>query len=110
VSIAPILAVAGLRDALVAGPARVIGVSPIIAGAPVRGMADKCLAALSVPCTAEGVGAFYGARTEGGILDGWLVDSGDRASVDGVAVATAPLLMRDEAATVAIVRAAMELA
>src|SRR4051812_5429311 len=46
VSIAPVLAVAGLREALVSGPAKVIGVSPIIGGAPVRGMADRCLAAI----------------------------------------------------------------
>ncbi len=41
VSIAPVLAVAGLRDALVSGGAPVVGVSPIIGGAPVRGMADE---------------------------------------------------------------------
>jgi LPPG:FO 2-phospho-L-lactate transferase len=110
VSIAPILAVAGLRDAVVSGPAPVVGVSPIVGGAPVRGMADKCLAALAIPCTAEGVGSFYGARGDGGILDGWLVDSSDPASVAGVRIGSAPLLMTDEAATVAIVRAAMGLA
>ena len=48
VSIAPILAVSGLRDALVGAPAKIVGVSPIIGGAPVRGMADKCLAAIGV--------------------------------------------------------------
>ena len=111
VSIAPVLAVGGLRDALVAGPARVIGVSPIIGGAPVRGMADRCLRAVDVPCTAAGVGGLYGARSAGGILDGWLVDPTDAGTaVDGVRVATCPLLMSDETATVAMVRAALELA
>ncbi|NHW87924.1 2-phospho-L-lactate transferase, partial [Escherichia coli] len=42
VSIAPILAVPGLREAVTDGPASVVGVSPIIGGAPVRGMADRC--------------------------------------------------------------------
>ena len=52
VSIAPILAVPGLREAVTGAQARVVGVSPIIGGAPVRGMADKCLAVIDVPCDA----------------------------------------------------------
>ena len=111
VSIAPILAVPGLREAMLANPASVIGVSPIIGTAPVRGMADKCLAAVGVACTAAGVGGLYGARSAEGILDGWLVDTTDAATtVDGVRVAAAPLWMTDEAATEAMVRAALELA
>lgn len=111
VSIAPILAVAQLRDTLAAGGAPVVGVSPIIGDAPVRGMADKCLAALDVPCTAEGVGNLYGSRADGGILDGWLVDGVDlKASVKGVAVRVAPLWMTDEKATVEIVKQALDLA
>jgi LPPG:FO 2-phospho-L-lactate transferase len=111
VSVAPILAVAGLRDALVSGTAPVVGVSPIIGGAPVRGMADKCLSAMSVPVTAAGVGSLYGSRGVDGILDGWLVDTTDAgAAVDGVAVRDCPLWMSDEQATLAIVRHALELA
>ena len=75
VSIAPILAVPLLREAVVDGPAPVVGVSPIIAGAPVRGMADRCLATLGVEVSANGVAALYGARSDHGLLDGWLVDS-----------------------------------
>ncbi|MDG4789684.1 2-phospho-L-lactate transferase [Micromonospora sp. WMMD1102] len=111
VSIAPVLAVPELRDALVTGAAPVIGVSPIIGGAPVRGMADRCLAVLGVPCTAAGVGGLYGARSVGGILDAWLVDSTDAGTeVEGVTVRAAPLWMTDEAATAAMVRTALELA
>ncbi|MET7468654.1 2-phospho-L-lactate transferase [Micromonospora sp. NPDC005686] len=110
VSIAPVLAVPGLRDALTGGPAPVIGVSPIIGGAPVRGMADRCLAVLGVECSAAGVGALYGARPAGGLLDGWLVAPEDeRTVVPDVTVRAAPLRMTDEAATAAMVRAALEL-
>jgi LPPG:FO 2-phospho-L-lactate transferase len=110
VSVAPVLAVPGLRDALAGGAAPVVGVSPIIGGAPVRGMADKCLAAIGVDCTARAVGALYGARAGDGLLDGWLVDTADAGTdVPGVTVRAAPLWMTDEAATAAIVRAAMEL-
>jgi LPPG:FO 2-phospho-L-lactate transferase len=111
VSIAPILAVPGLREALVAGAAPVVGVSPIIGGSPVRGMADKCLAALEVECSAAGVGGLYGGRRSGGLLDAWLVDSVDAATtVDGATVRVAPLWMTDEPATEAMVRAAWEAA
>lgn len=110
VSIGPILAVAELRDALVRGTAPVVGISPVIGGAPVRGMADKCLAALDVPCTAAGVGTLYGARSADGILDAWLVDTVDAGvAVPGVRVQARPLWMTDEAATLAIVRAALDL-
>jgi LPPG:FO 2-phospho-L-lactate transferase len=109
VSIAPILAVPGLRDALTGTKAPVIGVSPIIGGAPVRGMADKCLAAVDVECSAAGVGRLYGARAAGGILDGWLVDTTDAgAAVPGVPTRECPLWMTDPAATAAIVRGALD--
>jgi LPPG:FO 2-phospho-L-lactate transferase len=108
VSVAPILAVPGLRDAVVSGPAPVVGVCPIIGGAPVRGMADRCLAAIDVECSAGGVGRLYGPRADGGLLDGWLVDLVDAAtSVPGVRVHSAPLWMTDEAATAAMVSAAL---
>ncbi|MFC0527964.1 2-phospho-L-lactate transferase [Phytohabitans kaempferiae] len=106
VSIAPILAVPGLREAVAAASAPVIGFSPIIGGAPVRGMADKCLAIVGAECTAAGVGRLYGPD----LLDGWLVDTTDEgADVPGVEVRAIPLWMTDERATAAMVGAAMEL-
>jgi LPPG:FO 2-phospho-L-lactate transferase len=108
VSIAPILAVPGLKEALRDGPAPVAGISPIIGGAPVRGMADRCLAAIDVECTAAGVGRLYGARPDGGILDSWLVDTADAGTtVDGVPVHECPLWMSDPDATAAMVRRAL---
>jgi LPPG:FO 2-phospho-L-lactate transferase len=111
VSIAPVLAVPGLREAITGGRAPVVGVSPIIGGAPVRGMADKCLAAVGVECSAAGVGGLYGARGDGGLLDGWLVDETDAGTeVPGVTVQPTKLWMTDEAATAAMVRAAVAVA
>ncbi len=106
VSIGTILAVPGMSDALRGGPAPVVGVSPIVGGAAVRGMAEQCLAAIGVPASAEGVGQHYGARSGRGILDGWLVDSSDEASITGVDVAAVPLLMTSTEATAAMVREA----
>jgi LPPG:FO 2-phospho-L-lactate transferase len=109
VSIGTILAVPGIAAAIRAKT--VVGVSPIIGGAPVRGMADKCLAALGVPASAAGVAAHYGPE----LLDGWLVDERDKATVDapelaGIAVRAVPLYMSDPVATAAIARAALDLA
>jgi len=111
VSIGTILAVPGIADALRAAPAHVVGVSPIVGGAPVRGMADACLATVGVPVSAEGVGRHYGARADGGLLDGWLVDTVDApTTVPGVAVRAVPLIMSDVDAAAAIARSALELA
>lgn len=111
VSIAPILAVPGLREAVTGGRAPVVGVSPVIGGAAVRGMAEACLAAVDVECSAAGVGGLYGARAAGGLLDGWLVDADADAgtTVPGVAVRAVPLWMTDPDTTAAMVAAALEL-
>ena len=109
VSIGTILQVKGIREALAAKT--VVGVSPIIGGAPVRGMADACLDAIGVETSAEAVGRHYGARSTDGLLDGWLVDTADAGvTVPGVAVRAVPLLMRDLDATAAMARAALDLA
>ena len=109
VSVGAILAVPGIADAVRAKT--VVGVSPIIGGAPVRGMADACLAAIGVETTATAVAAHYGA----GLLDGWLVDDQDKAAADdprlaGIAVRALPLYMTDLAASAEIARAALSLA
>ncbi|HEX6076319.1 MAG TPA: 2-phospho-L-lactate transferase [Micromonosporaceae bacterium] len=104
VSVAPILAVPGIRDALRDGGAPVVGLSPIVGGAPVRGMADKCLTAIGVEVSAAGVGAMYGARSGDGLLDGWLVDVADAdVTVPDVAVRPRPLLMTSETETAGMV-------
>ncbi len=106
VSIGPILAVPGVRDAVRATAAPVVGVSPIIGGAPVRGMADACLTAIGVQTSAAAVAGLYT-----GLLQGWLVDDVDaEVQVDGVAVRALDLYMRDLASTRAIAAAALDLA
>ncbi len=110
VSIGSVLAVPSIRHALHSAVAPVIGLSPIVGGRALRGMAEACLAAIGVPCDAGAVAAHYGARSAGGILDGWLVHTGDRAAVPGVEVREVPLLMSDVPATAAMARAALDLA
>ena len=110
VSIGALLAVPGMRAALRTTKAKVVGLSPIVADRPLRGMADACLSVIGVDTTAEAVGRHYGARSGTGLLDGWLVDTGDAAEVPGVLVRSAPLLMTDTAATAQMARAALGLA
>ncbi len=110
VSIGTILAVPGVREALRETKAKVVGLSPIVGGKPVRGMADACLTAIGVETTAEAVGRHLGARADGGVLDGWLVHSEDTADVPGVEVRSVPLLMTDVEATAEMARRALELA
>lgn len=122
VSIGTVLGIPGLREAVAAASAPVIGVSPIIGGAVVRGMADACLEAIGVETAADAVARWYGRRDgapdasgHGGILDGWLVDEVDAGLVDGlvadgIAARAVPLWMRDEATSAAIVADAVALA
>ncbi|MGI9007729.1 MAG: 2-phospho-L-lactate transferase [Streptosporangiaceae bacterium] len=109
VSIGIILAIPGIARAVAART--VVGVSPVVGGAPVRGMADACLAAIGVKTTAGAVAAHYGPA----LLDGWLVDSSDAGTADdaelaGIAVRPRPLLMTDPAAAASIAAAAVDLA
>jgi len=106
--------VPGIRAAVEAKT--VVGVSGIIGGAPVRGMADACLTAIGVETSAAAVAAHYGA----GLIDGWLVDDQDKAAVEealgddpalsGIAVRALPLYMRDVPSSAAIAQAAIDLA
>ncbi|MGW0175395.1 2-phospho-L-lactate transferase [Rhodococcus sp. NPDC003322] len=110
VSIGAILAVPGIRGALRTGRAKVVGLSPVIDGKPLRGMADECLDVIGVQTSAEAVGRYYGARSSTGILDGWLIHDTDTAEVPGVEVRAVPLLMTDPEATAEMARAALKLA
>jgi LPPG:FO 2-phospho-L-lactate transferase len=115
VSIGTIVAVPGIADALRATTAPVVAVSPIIGDAPVRGMADACLSAIGVETSAYAVGAHYGARARGGLVDGWLVDTvdapaADKLAAEGLPVRAVPLWMSDVAATASIAQAALDLA
>ncbi|MEU5921847.1 2-phospho-L-lactate transferase [Streptomyces sp. NPDC004288] len=111
VSVGTILAVPGIREAVVAAGAPVVGLSPIVGDAPVRGMADKVLAAVGVESTAAAVALHYGAE----LVGGWLVDTVDAGAVAeveaaGIACRAVPLMMTDLDATAAMAREALALA
>ena len=112
VSVGTILAVAGVRQALQQTEARVVGVSPIICGAAVRGMADACLRTIGVETSALAVGLHYGSRSAGGVLDAWLVDETDAAALPelaatGIRAVAVPLWIHDESTTRALAAAVL---
>ncbi|MBD3009292.1 MULTISPECIES: 2-phospho-L-lactate transferase [unclassified Streptomyces] len=111
VSVGTILAVPGVREAIADAGVPVVGLSPIVGDAPVRGMADKVLAAVGVESTAAAVAKHYGS----GLLDGWLVDTVDASAVEeveaaGIRCRAIPLMMADLKATAAMAAEALALA
>ncbi|UED86002.1 2-phospho-L-lactate transferase [Streptomyces profundus] len=111
VSVGSILAVPGIREGIAEAGVPVVGLSPIVGDAPVRGMADKVLAAVGVEATAAAVARHYGS----GLLDAWLVDTVDAGTVTaveeaGIRCRAVPLLMTDTDATAEMARAALSLA
>ncbi|AGP57344.1 2-phospho-L-lactate transferase [Streptomyces rapamycinicus] len=111
VSVGTILAVPGVREAIADAGVPVVGLSPIVGDAPVRGMADKVLAAVGVESTAAAVAKHYGS----GLLDGWLVDTVDAGAVEeveaaGIRCRAIPLMMADLKATAAMAAEALALA
>ncbi|GAA2059453.1 2-phospho-L-lactate transferase [Streptomyces albiaxialis] len=111
VSVGTILAVPGIREAIADAGVPVVGLSPVVGDAPVRGMADKVLAAVGVETTAAAVARHYGS----GLLDGWLVDTVDADSVPsveeaGIRCRAVPLMMTGTEATARMARQALELA
>lgn len=98
VSVGAVLAIPGIRDALARTQAPIVGISPVIGGSVVRGMADACLAAIGVETRSDAIALHYGSRSNGGLLDAWLVDSVDATYVDpleqrGIATRAVPLWM-----------------
>ncbi|HEX2017288.1 MAG TPA: 2-phospho-L-lactate transferase CofD family protein [Solirubrobacteraceae bacterium] len=69
ISIGPILALPGLRDALSRAPAPVVAVSPIVEGTVLKGPTEVFLDWAGVPCSAEGVAHLYGEVLDGIVAD-----------------------------------------
>jgi LPPG:FO 2-phospho-L-lactate transferase len=99
ISIEPILAVPGLRDAIAASGAPVVAVSPIIAGQAVKGPTARMFEALGVPPSAAAVAARYGD-----LLDGFVMEHGDDDAGITPRVFYAATMMRDLADKTALAR------
>ena len=114
VSIGTILAIPGMTEAIRTTSAPVLGLSPIVNNAPVRGMADACLSTINVQTNAAAVARHYGSRSDGGLLDYWLIDHTDADSLGeienlGITARAIPLLMTDIDAAGAMANSALDL-
>ena len=110
VSIGSILAVPGIHDALHEASAMIVAVSPIVAGAPIKGPADKLMSGLGMEVSAVGV-----ARCYRDFLDIMVIDQQDSHLVSeiedlGIPTVTTNTIMRDRANKVALARAVLEAA
>jgi LPPG:FO 2-phospho-L-lactate transferase len=108
VSIGTILAVNGVRDALKRTNARVIGISPIIEGAPIKGPADKMLRGLGIEVSAYGVAKLYSD-----FLDTFVIDTKDvalksRVENLGVKVKVTNTVMKSLEDKITLAKAALE--
>jgi len=96
VSIGPILAVPGMRDAIASSPAPKIAVSPIIGGKALKGPADRMLASLRHEVSSTGVARMYEGLVDGMVVD--LTDEEQRQDISslGMRVLATDAVMRDE--------------
>ncbi|MFL5766814.1 MAG: 2-phospho-L-lactate transferase [Actinomycetota bacterium] len=108
-SIGPILAVPGIADAVRSRRDRVVGVSPIVAGAPLRGMADRLMPVAGLEVSATGAAEAYR-----GLLSGWVIDERDRELAPriealGMRCVATDTVMESDAVAESVARAALEL-
>jgi LPPG:FO 2-phospho-L-lactate transferase len=108
VSIAPILAVPGIRQAVEARRDRSTAVSPIVAGAPVAGMADRLMPAVGLEVSAVGVASAYRGLVRGFVIDRRDRELAPRVEGLGMRVALTDTLMVDDDAAERVARAALE--
>jgi LPPG:FO 2-phospho-L-lactate transferase len=110
VSIGPIIAVRGVREAIAASRAPVVAVSPIIGGAPVKGPADRLLRGIGVEVSARGVAGFYRDWVTGYVMD--QRDAAQQRDVEalGLAVRVTDTVMRNPEAAARLASEALQLA
>ena len=106
ISIGPILAVPGMREAIAASGAPVVAVSPYVAGEVVKGPTDRFMAALGRPSTAAGVASLYA-----GLIDAMVVDEGDPDPPPAeIPTLAAPTLMEGAAGRARLARIVLDYA
>jgi LPPG:FO 2-phospho-L-lactate transferase len=110
VSIGTILAVPGIREAVRASRARAVGVSPIVGGAPVRGMADKLMPSAGVDVSCVGAATLLRDVLDAFVID--IVDESRAPEVEalGVRCVVAQTMMRTVEDAAALAKTALEAA
>jgi LPPG:FO 2-phospho-L-lactate transferase len=106
ISIGPILAIEGIREAIAAATAPVVAVSPYVGGAVVKGPTDAFMAATGRPSTAAGVASLYQ-----GLIKAMVCDPGDPdPPPEGIEVLPCPTLMEGREGRRALAERTLEFA
>jgi LPPG:FO 2-phospho-L-lactate transferase len=101
ISIGPILALPGMREALIAAPGPVVAVSPLVRGAVLKGPTDAFMAWAGFPLDSVGIAAVYD-----GLLDGLVAD----ARTDALPTLETDVEMADAAARERLARETLDFA
>ncbi len=110
VSIGPILALAGVRDAIAASGAAVVGVSPIVGGAPIKGPADRLLRGIGVEVSALGVATLYRDWVHGFVIDQRDAALAPEIEALGMRVAVTDTIMRSPQVAASLAECVLDLA
>ena len=104
VSIGPLLAVPGVREAVAARRASVVAVSPIVAGAALKGPADRLMAELGHEASVVGVARLYAGLADTLVVDEADADRADAVEAEGLRCVVTPTIMRSPEAAAALAR------
>jgi LPPG:FO 2-phospho-L-lactate transferase len=110
VSIGPILALPGVREAIAASGAPVVAVSPIVGGKPVKGPADSLLRGVGAEVSARGVAALYADWIGGFVIDERDARESSDVEALGLRCVVTDTIMRNAKASARVARAALDLA
>ena len=107
ISIGPILAVPGIRDALVARREQVIGISPIVGGAPVKGPADRLMAPLGIDVSCVGIAREYAPFCSALVIDAVDAHLAGAVEATGVRAIVTDTMMRSPEIATELARCAL---
>ncbi len=108
VSIGPLLAVPGVRDAIVARRERTVAVSPIIGGAALKGPADRMLRELGHEVSVVGVARLYAEIATALVIDTLDAELADEVAAAGIRPVIAPTIMSTPERAAALGRTVLE--
>ena len=108
VSIGPLLAVPGVRDAVVARRDDVVAVSPIVAGAALKGPADRLMTELGHEASVVGVARIYAELAGTLVIDEADAELADAVEAEGVRCVVAPTIMSSPQRSAALARVVLE--
>jgi LPPG:FO 2-phospho-L-lactate transferase len=110
VSIGPVLAVPGVRAAVEAARTRAVAVSPIIAGAALKGPADRMLTELGHEASVVGVARLYAPLAATLVIDEADVDLAGAVEDEGMTCVVAPTIMKGRAEAAALAQVVLDAA